>query len=79
MQIDRPYLLFLGDAPDQLAAKTAHGIVDWRPGWCIGQLRLKGCKADCGLRDLTIEEAVSNGARTMVVGVVNAGGVLPDH
>jgi uncharacterized NAD-dependent epimerase/dehydratase family protein len=79
MQIDRPYLLFLGDAPDQLAAKTAHGIVDWRPGWCIGQLRLKGCKADCGLRDLTIEEAVSTGARTMVVGVVNAGGVLPDH
>ena len=79
MQIDRPYLLFLGDAPDQLAAKTAHGIVDWRPGWCIGQLRLKGCKADCGLRDLTIEEAVSNGARTMVVGVVNAGGVLPDQ
>lgn len=79
MEIDRPYLLFLGDVPDQLAAKTAHGIVDWRPEWCMGQLRLRGCKADCGLEDLTIKDAVVKGAKTMVVGVVNAGGVLPDH
>src|SRR3954447_25125740 len=37
MEISRPYLLFLGDVPDQLAAKTAQGIVDWRPEWCLGQ------------------------------------------
>jgi uncharacterized NAD-dependent epimerase/dehydratase family protein len=79
MEIDRPYLLFLGDVPDQLAAKTAQGIVDWRPDWCVGQLRLDGCKADCGLPDLTIAEARSRGARTMIVGVANAGGVLPRH
>ena len=29
--IKTPYLLFLGDAPDQLAAKVAIGIKDWRP------------------------------------------------
>ena len=29
--IQTPYLLFLGDAPDQLAAKVAQGIRDWRP------------------------------------------------
>jgi uncharacterized NAD-dependent epimerase/dehydratase family protein len=79
MELDKPYLLFLGDVPDELAAKTAHGIVDWRPDWCMGQLRLPGCKADCGLADLNVEEAAAKGARTMVVGVVNAGGVLPDH
>jgi uncharacterized NAD-dependent epimerase/dehydratase family protein len=79
MEIDRPYLLFLGDVPDQLAAKTAQGIVDWRPEWCVGQLRLDGCKADCGLPDLTIAEAGRRGARTMIVGVANAGGVLPRH
>src|SRR5690349_15201416 len=77
MEISRPYLLFLGDVPDQLAAKTAQGIVDWRPGWCVGQLRLDGCKADCGIPDVSIAEAKERGARTMVVGVVNAGGVLP--
>jgi uncharacterized NAD-dependent epimerase/dehydratase family protein len=79
MEIDSPYLLFLGDVADDLAAKTAHGIVDWRPEWCIGQLRLKGCKADCDLPDLTIEQAVKKGAKTMIVGVVNAGGILPKH
>ncbi|MGH6874753.1 MAG: N-acetyltransferase DgcN [Aestuariivirgaceae bacterium] len=79
MEIERPYLLFLGDVADELAAKTAHGIVDWRPDWCVGQLRLPGCKADCGLPDLAIAEARARGARTMIVGVANAGGVLPDH
>ena len=79
MEIQRPYLLFLGDVHDQLAAKTAQGVVDWRPDWCIGQMRLDGCKADTGLTDMTIDEAATAGARTFVVGVVNAGGVLPDH
>ncbi|MBA5777723.1 DUF1611 domain-containing protein [Stappia sp. F7233] len=79
MQIAHPYLLFLGDVPDALAAKTALGIVDWRPEWCIGQYRLDGCKADAGLADMTPAEAADAGARTMIVGAVNAGGVLPDH
>ena len=79
MEIDHPYLLFLGDAHDQLAAKTAQGIVDWRKDWCLGQLRLDGCQADVGLEDRSIADAVAAGAKTMVVGVANAGGVLPDH
>ena len=79
MQLRQPYLMFLGDVPDQLAAKTAQGIVDWRPDWCAGQLRLPGCKADLGIPDMTIGEAVKAGAQTMVVGVVNAGGTLPGH
>src|SRR5690606_34620588 len=79
MELQRPYLLFLGDVPDSLAAKTALGIVDWRRDWCVGQLRLEGCKADTGLPDMTVAEAAAAGARTMIVGVVNPGGVLPDH
>jgi uncharacterized NAD-dependent epimerase/dehydratase family protein len=79
MVIDPPYLIFLGDVPDALAAKTGLGIVDWRPEWCIGQLRLDGCQADANIPDLSIEEAVAQGVKTMVVGAVNAGGVLPGH
>jgi uncharacterized NAD-dependent epimerase/dehydratase family protein len=71
--------MFLGDVPDQLAAKTAHGIVDWRPELCLGQMRLPGCGADLGIPDLTITGAAAQGARTLIVGVANAGGVLPDH
>jgi len=79
MEIATPYLLFLGDVPDALAAKTALGIVDWRPEWCKGQLRLAGCRADAEIPDMTIAEARAAGVRTMIVGAVNAGGVLPDH
>jgi uncharacterized NAD-dependent epimerase/dehydratase family protein len=78
-QILPPYLMFLGDVPDQLAAKTAQGIVDWRGDWCLGQLRLPGCKADLGIADMTIAAAAAAGAKTLIVGVANAGGVLPDH
>ncbi len=74
----RPYLLFLGDAHDELAAKAARGIVEWRPESCLGQLRLADCRADLGLPDLTIAEAAERGARTMVVGVANAGGFIPE-
>lgn len=79
MEIAKPYLLFLGDAPDALAAKTAAGVVDWRRDWCVGQVRLPGCKADVGVPDMDIPEGVAAGAKTLVIGVVNAGGVLPEH
>jgi uncharacterized NAD-dependent epimerase/dehydratase family protein len=79
MDIPRPYLMFLGDVPDQLAAKTAHGIVDWRREWCLGQLRLPGCGADLGLPEMSIEAGRVAGAKTLLVGVANAGGVLPAH
>lgn len=79
MELKRPYLLFLGDVPDALAAKTAIGIVDWRKDWCVGQVRLPGCNADTGLPDIGLQQAIAAGAKTMIIGVVNAGGVLPDH
>ena len=78
-EIAKPYVLFLGDVPDALAAKTALGVVDWRRDWCVGQIRMEGCKADTGLPDLTLGEAKDAGARTFVIGAVNAGGVLPGH
>lgn len=71
-----PYLLFLGDAPDALTAKVAQGIKDWRPEFCVGQLRLDGCKADLGLKEMSIAEAKEAGAQTLVVGAANRGGVI---
>jgi uncharacterized NAD-dependent epimerase/dehydratase family protein len=71
-----PYLLFIGDAPDQLAAKTADGIAFWRPDISLGQFRLPGCKADLRIPDMTIEEAAAAGVKTVIVGTTNRGGVL---
>ncbi|AXQ94353.1 DUF1611 domain-containing protein [Cereibacter azotoformans] len=74
--IQTPYLLFLGDAPDALAAKVAQGIKDWRPEFAVGQYRMEGCKADMGLPDMTLAEAKAAGCKTLVIGVANRGGVI---
>lgn len=74
--IQTPYLLFLGDAPDQLAAKVAQGIKDWRPENAVGQFRMPGCGADVGIGDMTLEEARAAGAQTLVIGVANRGGYI---
>jgi len=74
--IETPYLLFLGDAPDQLAAKVAQGIKDWRPDNAVAQLRLPGCGADLGLPDMSLAQAKAAGAKTLVIGVANRGGII---
>ncbi len=79
MSIPTPYLLFLGDAPDALAAKVAQGIRDWRPEYAVGQFRLPGCQADMGLPDMSLTQARAAGARTLVIGVANRGGVIGTH
>ena len=76
MSIAHPYLMFLGDAPDQLAAKTAQGVAYWRPDWCVGQLRLPGCKADLRLPEMSLEQARAAGVKTVIVGVANRGGQI---
>lgn len=72
-----PYLLFLGDAPAANHAKTAFGLKDWAPEHCLGEF---GCGAaiTTGLPFLTPEAAYARGARSMVIGVVNLGGFIPD-
>lgn len=74
--IPTPYLLYLGATKDPLAAKTARGLAEWRPETCLGEHRLPEAEVTLGLPQLGFEEAVARGARTMVVGEANAGGVL---
>ncbi len=79
MLIRHPYLMFLGNARDQLAAKTAQGIVHWRRDWCAGQWRLEGCQADLKIPDMSLAAAAGAGVKTVIVGVANRGGILsPD-
>jgi len=74
--IQTPYLLFLGDAPDQLSAKVAQGIKDWRPDNAVGQFRMAGCGADLKITDMSLEEGLAAGAKTLVIGVANRGGYI---
>ncbi len=74
-----PYLLFLGDATDELSVKGCTGVKTWRPDKALAQIRLEGCSQDLGLPDMTAAEAAGNGCRTMLVGVANAGGFIPQN
>ena len=78
MNLQPPFLIFLGDAKDALAVKTGQGIVDWRPEWALGQLRGADCTADLGIPELSIPSAAELGAKTFVIGSVSPGGVLPE-
>src|ERR1041384_6651045 len=77
--IESPYLIFTGDAQDEVVAKTAFGIVQWRRADCLAQATLPGCTIDLGLPRLSPREAVSRGARTLVIGIAPPGGALPQH
>ncbi|EEX94257.1 hypothetical protein VIOR3934_20265 [Vibrio orientalis CIP 102891 = ATCC 33934] len=78
MSIAQPYLLFLGDVTDPIAAKTARGIALWRPSYCVGQLRLTDETVSLGLKELDLVQAKNLGAKTLVIGTANAGGVIPE-
>ncbi|MDA9558292.1 DUF1611 domain-containing protein [Vibrio sp.] len=78
MHIQQPYLLFLGDVTDPLAAKTARGIQQWRPDICLGQLRLSDSTVSLGLPDLSLEKAKELGVKTLVIGTANSGGYIPE-
>ena len=74
--LKKPYLLFLGDAPDQLAAKVAQGIYDWRREDVVGQFKLENCQANLPIATLSLQEAKDQGAKTLIIGVANRGGVI---
>ena len=78
MQLEKPYLLFVGDAHDELAAKTAIGVMDWCAEDCIGQFKLPGCKAHLNIPSLSMQQAAEKGARTVVIGVAVRGGTIPE-
>lgn len=72
-----PYLLFLGDVAEAGFAKTAFGLRDWAGDKCLGEYALPGATVSTGLRRLTPDEAAAAGARAMVIGVANQGGIIP--
>lgn len=75
--LPQPYVLFLGDTTIAGYAKTAFGLKDWAPEKCVGEMRLPGATITTGLDALTAAEAHARGARALVIGVANAGGVIP--
>src|SRR5687767_8844896 len=74
--LPKPYLLFLGDVTEAGFAKTAFGLRDWAPHLCIGEYSLPEGTVSAGLPRLTPREAAARGARSVIIGVANTGGIL---
>ena len=74
LQLKRPYLIFLGDLDDFTLAKTGAGLAKWCKDDVIGQYRMPACTVDLGLKELSIEEAVKQGCKSLVIGVASVGG-----
>jgi uncharacterized NAD-dependent epimerase/dehydratase family protein len=78
VDLPAPYLLFLGDVTEPGFAKTAFGLRDWARDRCLGEHALPAATVTTGLPRLTPAEAAAQGARALVIGVANQGGVIPD-
>ena len=76
LRLPSPYLLFLGDVTEPGYAKTAFGLRDWARERCVGEFASAGCTVSTGLSRFTPREAHARGARSLVIGVANTGGVL---
>lgn len=76
MTIPAPFLLYLGHTTDPVGIKTSRGLAEFRRADCVGEFRHEDCPLTLGLPRLTIEEGVAAGARTLVLGIANAGGTM---
>jgi uncharacterized NAD-dependent epimerase/dehydratase family protein len=76
VQLPQPYLLFLGDVTEAPYAKTAFGLRDWASDLCIGEYALPQATISTGLPRLAPAQARLRGARALVIGIANTGGVL---
>jgi len=76
--LPQPYLLFLGDTTEPSYAKTAFGLRDWARERCLGEWSCEGATVTTGLPRLTPKEAHALGARSLVIGVANSGGVISE-
>lgn len=77
IHIEKPYLLFVNDAKDEMiSAKTAFGLFYWRKDLCIGQLANNNAKVELPLPKLTIEDAIKKGCKTLIIGIANFGGSI---
>jgi uncharacterized NAD-dependent epimerase/dehydratase family protein len=77
LALPQPYLLFLGDTTMPGYAKTAFGLRDWAGQRCVGEFALAGATVSTGLTPMSPAEAYAKGARSLVIGVANVGGVIP--
>ena len=79
INLNAPYLLFIGDIDSPTYAKTSLGIIQWRRKLVAGQCRFEGNRLDLGVPDMTVEQAIEAGVKTIILGVGPVGGAVDQY
>ena len=74
--IPAPFLLYLGHSDDEVGIKTSRGLATFRGADCVGEWRHDDCPLTLGLPLMDVAQARAESARTLVLGIANAGGTL---
>ncbi len=74
--IPAPYLLYLGHSTDFIGIKTSRGLATFRREDCVGEFRHQDCPLTLDLPRLTMAEGAAAGAKTLVLGIANSGGII---
>lgn len=74
--IPGPFLLYLGHSADEVGIKTSRGLAVFRPAECVGEWRHDDSPLTLGLPRMDPVQARAAGARTLVLGIANAGGQM---
>ena len=72
--IPGPFLLYLGHSDDHVGIKTSRGLAIFRPDDCVGEWRHDDCPLTLDLPRMDAAAGAAAGARTLVLGIANAGG-----
>lgn len=78
MTIPAPYLLYLGHSDDEFGLKTSRGLATFRREDCVGEWRHDDCPFSFDLPRMDAAAGAAAGAKTLVLGIANAGGRFPE-
>jgi len=76
IKLKAPYVIFIGEVDNASYAKTGLGIIQWRPELVAGQLRFEGNTLDLGVPDMTVQQAVAAGVKSIIIGVAGKIGLI---
>ncbi len=76
--IAAPFLLYLGHSADFIGIKTSRGLAAFRRHDCVGEFRHDDSPLTLDLPRMTIPQAAAAGAKTLVLGIANAGGRIDE-
>ena len=82
IKIQKPYLIFVGEARDDnnINTKIADAVSQWNPEQAVGYLSIENSNKEYSNLDrVSLDDAIKKGAKSFVLGLANNGGYIQDN